>query len=142
MAVKRTRKKLRLDTMGQVAASNPELRERADIAREQLARGTSEVEVRRDVVKWARNKGLVGTRAILPNLSRTVLRMPAARVIRDLAEDLISKAGSKKLRDVIDGWKIGWNQSTVAGIKGGVSGRRQLLERRTQQAARETVASM
>jgi len=33
------------------------------------------------------------------------------------------------------------NQSTVAGIKGGVSGRLQQLEHRTQQAARETVAS-
>jgi len=33
------------------------------------------------------------------------------------------------------------NQSTVAGIKGGVSGRLQLLDHRTQQAARETVAS-
>jgi len=30
------------------------------------------------------------------------------------------------------------NQSTVAGIKGGVSGRLQMLEQYTQQAARET----
>ncbi len=107
-----TKAKLTLATLGQAIAAAPPFRERMEIAKRELVEGVPEDEIRRRIVEWGDAEGLVGPRAVLPSLTRKVLRMSAARLIREIADELTRRAGSRKVGDFVSGWmeKLGMDE--------------------------------
>jgi hypothetical protein len=107
---RRTKTDLSLATLGEVTAAAPPFRERMEIARDELAAGVPEERIRARIITWAEDEGIAGPRALLPALTRKLLRRSAASVIREVADFLTSRAGNRKVGDFVSGWmeKLGF----------------------------------
>ena len=91
------------NSIGQLIALGPEFIAIREAAEEALARGASDEEVTALIVQMGRDEGLIGPRVLLPSLTRKLLRMPAAKVWREIADFLTKKTEGQRLGDVADG---------------------------------------
>lgn len=94
--------KLKLRSFGQLVASAEPLRGLAEATQAQIAAGASDDELQAFVLREGNRLGVCGPRALLPSLTRKVLRVPLRDALREIAEYLSERAGKKRVGDWVN----------------------------------------
>lgn len=92
----------KLKGLGQILGAVPEIREIVAEARDSLAAGVPDQEVRAQAVRRGRTLGIIGPSVIIPSLSRKLLRMELRVFLHRLADELATKAQGKRVGDIAE----------------------------------------
>lgn len=89
---------------GDLLAASPMIRELSETAKSEHDEGLTEDQVRQRIRSRLQTEGLTVRAAVLPTLSRKMLRIKLRPLLHALAELLANKAQSKRFGDAIEPW--------------------------------------